>query len=161
MLFGIQSGLLLVGTLIFLAFKAWAFVDALTHRAEAYEAAGKLTKQAWCAITGLGFAAQLILIGSSPLAKQGPDHLVQRVVPPNVLAHDPRLARRIAPSRGVDGMCLGVQCLPLAKRLARPRDRRGSDAQRRRHGTHLAQRLVDRLHAAQSAAGPPGDLPAA
>ena len=45
MLFGIQSGLLLVGTLIFLAFKAWAFVDALTHRAEAYEAAGKLTKQ--------------------------------------------------------------------------------------------------------------------
>ena len=31
------------------------------------EAAGTLTKPAWCAITGLGFGAQLILIGSSPL----------------------------------------------------------------------------------------------
>ena len=48
-------------------------MNSLTYSAEAYEAAGKLTKPAWCAITGLGFAAQLILVGSSPL---GIIHLV-------------------------------------------------------------------------------------
>ena len=42
-------------------------------RAAQQRKAGKLTKQAWCAITGLSFAAQLILIGSSPL---GLIHLV-------------------------------------------------------------------------------------
>lgn len=47
-----------------LAIKGFAFVNAMTFSAEAYEAAGKLTKQAWCVITGLGFAAQLVLIGS-------------------------------------------------------------------------------------------------
>ena len=63
-LFGIQSGLLLIATLIFLAFKAWAFVDALTHRAEAYEAAGKLTKPAWMIITGLSLAAHMLLLNN-------------------------------------------------------------------------------------------------
>lgn len=44
--------------------KAFAFVSSLRYPAEAYEAAGKLTKPAWCAITGIGFAAQLLLAGS-------------------------------------------------------------------------------------------------
>ncbi|MBD3916775.1 DUF2516 family protein [Nocardioides hwasunensis] len=47
-----------------IAIKGFAFVNAVTYSAEAYHAAGKLTKQAWCLITGLGFAAQLILLGS-------------------------------------------------------------------------------------------------
>lgn len=58
---------MLVVLVVLLAIKGFAFVNALTYRAEAYDAAGKLTKPAWCAITGLGFAAQLILISSSPL----------------------------------------------------------------------------------------------
>lgn len=61
-----QSTLLLVVLVVLLAIKGFAFINSLTYSNEAYQAAGKLTKQAWCAITGLGFAAQLILIGSSP-----------------------------------------------------------------------------------------------
>ena len=72
-IFAFQSTVWLVVLVAMLAIKGFAFVNALTYSAEAYEAAGKLTKQAWCAITGLGFAAQLILIGGSPL---GIIHLV-------------------------------------------------------------------------------------
>ncbi|WP_217630259.1 DUF2516 family protein [Nocardioides exalbidus] len=59
-----QSWLMLAVLVVALAIKGFAFVNAMTFSAEAYEAAGKLTKQAWCVITGLGFAAQLVLIGS-------------------------------------------------------------------------------------------------
>ena len=72
-IYAFQSTLMLVVLVVLLAVKGFAFINSLTYSAEAYEAAGKLTKQAWCAITGLGFAAQLILIGSSPL---GLIHLV-------------------------------------------------------------------------------------
>ena len=72
-IFAFQSTVWLVVLVAMLAIKGFAFVNALTYSTEAYEAAGKLTKQAWCAITGLGFAAQLILIGGSPL---GIIHLV-------------------------------------------------------------------------------------
>ncbi|RYB95848.1 DUF2516 family protein [Nocardioides oleivorans] len=55
----------MLGVLVIaLAIKGFAFVNALTFSVEAYDAAGKLTKQAWCLITGLGFAAQLVLLGS-------------------------------------------------------------------------------------------------
>jgi len=66
-IYAFQSTLMLVVLIALLAIKGFAFVNSLTYSAEAYEAAGKLTKPAWCAITGLGFAAQLLLIGSSPL----------------------------------------------------------------------------------------------
>ena len=59
-----ESWLWLVVLVALLAIKGFAFVNATTYSTEAYQAAGKLTKQAWCAITGLGFAAQLILLGS-------------------------------------------------------------------------------------------------
>jgi hypothetical protein len=36
-----------------LALALWAFVDALIRPAQAYVAAGKLTKPAWAAITGV------------------------------------------------------------------------------------------------------------
>jgi hypothetical protein len=72
-IYAFQSTFMLVVLVVLLAIKGFAFVNALTWSADAYDAAGKLTKQAWCAITGLGFAAQLILISSSPL---GLIHLV-------------------------------------------------------------------------------------
>ena len=64
-IYAFQSTLMLVVLVVLLVVKGFAFINSLTYSAEAYEAAGKLTKQAWCAITGLGFAAQLIMIGSS------------------------------------------------------------------------------------------------
>ena len=72
-IYAFESTVMLVVLVVLLAIKGFAFVNSLTYSAEAYEAAGKLTKPAWAAITGLGFAAQLILIGSSPL---GIIHLV-------------------------------------------------------------------------------------
>jgi hypothetical protein len=62
--------------LVALALKAFAFVNALLWPAEAYTAAGKLTKPAWCAILGLGLAAQVLLLGSSPL---NPIHLIATI----------------------------------------------------------------------------------
>lgn len=47
-----------------LAVRAFAFVDALTRPTEAYPAAGKLTKVAWCAILGIGLAVGILLPGS-------------------------------------------------------------------------------------------------
>ncbi len=72
-IYAFESTTWLVVLVVLLALKGFAFVNALTYSTQAYEAAGKLTKQAWCAITGLGFAAQLLLISSSPL---GIIHLV-------------------------------------------------------------------------------------
>jgi hypothetical protein len=56
-----------VFTLLFwvaLALIAWAFVDALVRPATAYVAAGKLTKPAWAAITGI---AALVLYLRGPM----------------------------------------------------------------------------------------------
>jgi len=47
-----------------IAVRAFAFVDALTRPTDAYPAAGKLTKVAWCAILGIGLAVGLLLPGS-------------------------------------------------------------------------------------------------
>ncbi|WP_210502984.1 DUF2516 family protein [Nocardioides xinjiangensis] len=63
-IYEVQGTFFLVVLVVLLAIKGFAFVSSLMWSAEAYDAAGKLTKQAWCAITGLGFAAQLILLGS-------------------------------------------------------------------------------------------------
>ena len=58
--FTVQSGIMLVVTLALLAVKAFAFVNALTHRGEEYVAAGKLTKPAWLALLGIGLVFQLL-----------------------------------------------------------------------------------------------------
>ncbi len=63
-MYALQGSLTLVVLVVLLAIKGFAFVNAMTYSSEAYEAAGKLTKPAWCAITGLGFAAQLVFIAS-------------------------------------------------------------------------------------------------
>lgn len=56
----IQSTVLLAGFLVALGAKAYAFVTSLTFPAEAYAAAGKLTKQTWSLILGIGLALQLV-----------------------------------------------------------------------------------------------------
>ena len=52
----------LVVSLAMFAAQAFAFVDALTHRPDAYVAADKLTKPAWLIILGLALVAHLLLI---------------------------------------------------------------------------------------------------
>jgi hypothetical protein len=59
----LQSPVLLLISLGLFVLKAWAFVDALTRRAEAFPAADKLTKGGWLIILGIALAAQM-LIGS-------------------------------------------------------------------------------------------------
>jgi len=64
------DGLLL--TVLFwstLALAVWAFVDALIRPAEAYVAAGKLTKPAWIAITAV--AGVLLYVMGGPLSFLG------------------------------------------------------------------------------------------
>ncbi|WP_300406190.1 DUF2516 family protein [Nocardioides sp.] len=46
-----------------LATVIFAFVNSLLYSAESYEAAGKLTKPAWCTILGLGVVLQFVSIG--------------------------------------------------------------------------------------------------
>lgn len=63
-MYALQGSISLVVLVVLLAIKGFAFVNAMTYSSQAYEAAGKLTKPAWCAITGLGFASQLVFLGS-------------------------------------------------------------------------------------------------
>ena len=63
-MYALQGSISLLVLVVLLAIKGFAFVNALTYSSQAYEAAGKLTKPAWCAITGLGFAGQLVFLGS-------------------------------------------------------------------------------------------------
>lgn len=74
--FVIEGYVILAVILIALTVKAFAFVNALLWPAEAYTAADKLSKPAWCAILGLGLAAQVLLINSSPL---NPIHLIASI----------------------------------------------------------------------------------
>ncbi|MBC9735299.1 DUF2516 family protein [Nocardioides marmotae] len=62
--FAIEGSILLLVEFVLLAVKIFAFVNSLLFSAEAYDAAGKLTKPAWCLILGLGLVLQLLLIGS-------------------------------------------------------------------------------------------------
>jgi hypothetical protein len=60
-----------------LALSVWAFIDALIRPANAYVAAGKLTKPAWLAITAI---AGLILYFTGPLSFFGLFTVVAAVV---------------------------------------------------------------------------------
>lgn len=64
-----QSLLLLTLTFGLLALQAWAFIDAMSHRAEAYVAGDKQTKKLWLVILGVALAAHIVLLGN-------PFHLV-------------------------------------------------------------------------------------
>ena len=59
--FQIQNAFLTIFTLFVFVLQAWAFVDAVSHRPEAFVAADKLTKPAWLIILGLALAAHLLI----------------------------------------------------------------------------------------------------
>ena len=69
--FDLESGFMLIVELALLAVKSFAFVNSLLFPAEAYTAAGKLTKPAWTIILGLGLAV-LILIPAWPIRPDRP-----------------------------------------------------------------------------------------
>ena len=52
---------MLVVTLGLFAIQAWAFVDALSHRPDAFVAADKQTKQMWLIILGVALAAHMLI----------------------------------------------------------------------------------------------------
>jgi hypothetical protein len=60
-----------------LALTLWAFVDALVRPASGYVAAGKLTKPAWAAITGL---AALIIFWQGPMSFLGLPAVIAAIV---------------------------------------------------------------------------------
>lgn len=59
-LFGLQSDLLTLIFLVLLVIKVFAMVDAVMHSPDAYVHAGKLTKNAWLLILGLGLAVHFV-----------------------------------------------------------------------------------------------------
>ncbi len=63
--FEVESYVNLIVAFALLATAIFAFVNSLLHSAEAYVAAGKLTKPAWCTILGLGVVLQLVPLGLS------------------------------------------------------------------------------------------------
>ncbi len=60
-LFTIQSGFMSLLTLALFVVQAWAFIDALTRRPEAYVAADKQTKPTWLIILGVALAAHMLI----------------------------------------------------------------------------------------------------
>ena len=60
-LFALPSGLMLVASLAMFAVQAFAFIDAVSHKPEAYVAADKLTKPAWLIILGIALAAHMLI----------------------------------------------------------------------------------------------------
>lgn len=62
-IFDVESYLTLVMMFVMLAVTIFAFVNSLLYPAEAYVAAGKMTKPAWTIILGLAVLLQLIPVG--------------------------------------------------------------------------------------------------
>ena len=58
--FHVEGMIMLVVFFALLAVKIFAFGSSLLYSGEAYTAAGKLTKPAWCILLGLGVALQLV-----------------------------------------------------------------------------------------------------
>lgn len=64
----IESYLSLAVVLVLLLVKVFAFANAVMFPAEAYVAAGKLTKPAWATILGLAVATQIVFLGAGPIS---------------------------------------------------------------------------------------------
>ncbi len=58
-----QSIVMIIVQLAVLTVTIFAFINSLLYSAEAYEAAGKLTKTTWCTILGLGVVLFFVPIG--------------------------------------------------------------------------------------------------
>lgn len=63
-LFQVQNTVALVLSVVLLGMEVFALVEAVRHRADAYVAASKMTKSAWCAITGLCAVLGFLSIGN-------------------------------------------------------------------------------------------------
>ena len=59
--FALQSGFMMLVTIGLFVIQAWAFVDAVSHRPEAFVAADKLTKPAWLIILGIALVAHMLI----------------------------------------------------------------------------------------------------
>lgn len=59
--FEVTDSITAVLSLAMFAIQAWALVDAVGQRPDAYGAAGKWSKQAWLIILGLGVVAHLLI----------------------------------------------------------------------------------------------------
>lgn len=59
-IFQFQNLVLFIATLVMFVIQAWAFVDAVARRPEAFVAADKLTKPAWLIILGIALAAHML-----------------------------------------------------------------------------------------------------
>src|SRR5205823_3113198 len=94
-------------------------------------------------------------IGARPYERA--EHLVERVVSSDVLAHDDQRSVRGRPRRRVDRVRLVVERLLGAERLAGAPERVAQERHTRTHETRLAQRLIDDLDAAETAARAPHD----
>lgn len=58
-----QSMIMTVLTLALFVVQAWAFVDAVSRRPDAFVAADKLTKPAWLIILGVALVAHMMFWG--------------------------------------------------------------------------------------------------
>lgn len=66
-MFVLEGWITLGVSVVLLAVKAFAFVNAITFPGEAYTAGDKLTKPTWLVILGLGVVVQVLLLYSSPI----------------------------------------------------------------------------------------------
>ena len=66
--FAVESTIGLLVYFVLLAVKIFALFSALLYSSAAYEAAGKLTKPAWCIILGIGVALTFIRVGGLTLS---------------------------------------------------------------------------------------------
>jgi uncharacterized membrane protein HdeD (DUF308 family) len=97
--FALQNLIVLVlGVAAFIT-EVFAFVDALRHRADAYTAAGKLTKQIWLIILGVAMAIGFVFFLSNPLGFLA----IIAFVAAAVYLADVRPALRAASGRGGSG----------------------------------------------------------
>lgn len=76
-MFGAANALMGFLSLVILVMQAWALVDCIMRPANAFEAAGKLTKPAWLAITAIALAVGLIF---GPLGILGLAGIVASIV---------------------------------------------------------------------------------
>jgi hypothetical protein len=59
-LFEVQNAVMTIATLAVFALQAWAFIDAVSHRPEAFAAANTLNKPGWLIILGLALVAHML-----------------------------------------------------------------------------------------------------
>jgi hypothetical protein len=59
--FQLQGAIMMAATLFVFVLQAWAFIDAVSHRPDAFVAGDKLTKKAWVIILGIALAAHMLI----------------------------------------------------------------------------------------------------